>query len=271
MARRYHGPGPPRKQDIMDTMRCLRLLLCLFPALAGAQNLADVLKQGEDVFAKSCAAGYCHGPKGAGGGAPRLSGRGFDQAFITNTVTRGVPGTAMASFTMSLSRAELIAVVAYVATLNGISNPAIPAGRATESPAATLSGEAARGHDLFFDAVRGFGRCATCHEVNGVGIPVTTPVEKIPGDVAALRALATPAVATVTMAGEKMPALIVSKTARAVMFYDLTTPPPVLRTVEPNAVQTAEGSSWKHSSVIAAYNEAELASILAYLRAAAKP
>jgi len=73
---------------MMDTMRFWRVLLCMVPALAGAQNLADALKQGEDVFVKTCAAGYCHGPKGAGGGAPRLSGRGFDQAFIANTVSR---------------------------------------------------------------------------------------------------------------------------------------------------------------------------------------
>ena len=256
---------------MMDTMRFWRVLLCMVPALAGAQNLADALKQGEDVFVKTCAAGYCHGPKGAGGGAPRLSGRGFDQAFIANTVSRGVPGTAMASFAMSLSRSELTAVVAYVATLNGISNPTIPAGRPAEEPAARLSGEAAGGHDLFFDAVRSFGRCATCHEVNGVGIPVATPIGKVPADVAALRALATPAVGTAAIAGERMPALIVSKTARGVIFYDLTTPPPVLRTVAPGAVETADGSTWKHSSVLAAYNDAELASILVYLRAVVRP
>ena len=255
----------------MDTMRFLRLLLCMVPALAGAQNLGDVLKQGEDVFAKSCGSGYCHGPQGAGGGAPRLSARGFDQSFIANTVNRGVPGTAMASFAMTLSRPELTAVVAYVATLNGISNPTIAAGRSGEEAAVSLSGEAARGHDLFFDAVRGFARCATCHEVNNVGIPVATPIRKVPADAAALKALATPMVQTATMGAERMPALMVSKTARGVVFYDLTTPPPVLRTVEPGAVQTAEGSAWKHSSVIGSYRDAELAAILTYLRAVVKP
>jgi hypothetical protein len=39
--------------------------LSLFGAAAlavscSAQNLTDVLKQGEQVFAKSCATGYCH-------------------------------------------------------------------------------------------------------------------------------------------------------------------------------------------------------------------
>ena len=255
---------------MMDTMRFLRLLLWMVPALAGAQNLTDVLKQGEDVFTKTCAAGYCHGVKGAGGGAPRLSGRGFDQAFIANTVMRGVPGTAMQGFAMALSRAELTAVVAYVATLNGIGNPAISAGPPA-APPATLSAEASRGHDLFFDAVRGFARCATCHEVNGTGIPVATPIERVPSDAASLRALATPAVGTAIVGGERMPALIVSKTSRAVIFYDLTTPPPVLRTMEPGAVQTADSSAWKHSSVIGAYNDGDLGAILTYLRAVVKP
>ena len=256
----------------MNSMRFLPLLVCMLPALAGAQNVQDVLKQGEDVFAKTCGAGYCHGPKGSGGGAPRLSGRGFEQGFIASTVARGVPGTAMPGFA-GLSRAELTAVVAYVATLNGIARPTLagPSGDAREPAGTTLSLEAAVGRELFFDAVRGFARCATCHEVNGVGIPVATPITKVPADVAALRGLATPAVGTATMGGESMPALMVGKTSRGVIFYDLTTPPPVLRTADPASVQTAQGSAWKHSSVIGTYNDSELASILAYLRAVSKP
>ena len=72
---------------------------------------------------------------------------------------------------------------------------------------------------MFFDAVRGFGRCSTCHEVNGIGIPVTTPIAKIPTDAAALRALATPDVRTATVDGEAMPALIVSQGKTRALFY----------------------------------------------------
>src|SRR5258708_3463558 len=95
-----------------------------------AQNLTDVLKQGEQVFAKSCATAYCHGIKGGPSAAPRLAGRGFDQTYINNVVTRGVPDTVMASFAATLSRPDLAAVVAYVATLNGIANPNVGAGGA---------------------------------------------------------------------------------------------------------------------------------------------
>ena len=245
------------------------ILLLFVPALAGAQNPPNVLKQGEDVFNKTCATGYCHGVQGAGGGAPRVSARGFDQAFISNAVTRGIPNTAMQSFTNTLSRADLTAVVAYVARLNGIANPTA-ATVVPETPARpALSGGAARGRELFSDAVRGFGRCSTCHEVNGIGIPVAAPIATIPAGAAALKALATPRVSTAAAAGESMPALILSNKSQAVLFYDLTSAPPVLRTVAPAAVQTRDGSIWRHSSVTGSYNDAELSSILEYLRAAA--
>ena len=244
------------------------------PMLAGGQNLTDVLKQGEDVFNKTCAAGYCHGAQGAGGGAPRVSARGFDQTFINNTVTRGIPNTAMPPFTNALSRADLIAVVAYVAKLNGIANPTIAAGGGRDGllePPTVLSGDDARGRSLFFDAVRSFGRCSTCHEVNGIGMPVAAPIAAVPASLAALEALETPRVSTATVGGESMPALVLSNKSQAVLFYDLTTTPPVLRTEAPAAVQKRDGSNWRHSSAIGSYNEAELTSILAYLRAAVKP
>jgi hypothetical protein len=48
----------------------------------------------------------------------------------------------------------------------------------------------------------------------------------------------------------------------------------VLRTMDPAAVKIAEGASlgasWHHASVVASYNDAELAAILEYLRAVIK-
>jgi mono/diheme cytochrome c family protein len=248
------------------------LLVLLMPGLGHTQGLQETLKHGEQVFSQSCATGYCHGGKGAAAGAPRLAGRGFDQAYINNTVTRGLPGTAMPAFGATLSRGDLVAVVAYVATLNGIANPSINLGPGgAEPPATPLSTEAEQGRRLFFDAVRGFGRCSTCHEVNGIGISVTTAIAKIPANAAALRALATPEVRTATVEGEVMPALIISQGKTRALFYDLTSVPPVLRTVDPGSLKVAEGSSWRHASVIGAYNDSELASVLAYLKEAIRP
>lgn len=248
------------------------LLLLLIPALGWTQSLPDVVKRGEQVFAQSCATGYCHGARGAAAGAPRLAARGFDQGYINSTANRGLPGTAMPAFGTTLSRADLVAVVAYVATLNGIANPSISAGPGGAGPTETpLSEGAEHGRALFFDAVRSFGRCSTCHEVNGIGISVTTPITNIPSDAAALRALATPDVRTATVDGEAMPALIVSQGKTHALFYDLTSAPPVLRTVDPSALKVADGSTWRHSAVIGAYNDTELASVLAYLRELMKP
>jgi mono/diheme cytochrome c family protein len=249
-----------------------KLLLLLFlPALANAQSLSDVLKTGEDVFAKTCASGYCHGAQGAGGGAPRIAARGFDQTFITNTVTRGVPNTAMPSFTRTLSRADLSAVIAYVSKLNGIANPTIITALPAQPAAPALSAAAARGRDLFSDALRSFGRCSTCHEVNDIGISVAAPIATVPQTAEALKALATPRVSTVTLSGETMPALVIASKADSVLFYDLTSAPPVLHTDVPAAVQVRANSTWRHSSVIGAYNDSELSAILEYLRTAIKP
>jgi len=77
-------------------------------------------------------------------------------------------------------------------------------------------------------------------------------------------------VATAAFGGETMPALIVRKGTRPVIFYDLTIPPPVLRTVDSGTVDFSEGSAWKHSSVIESYGDADLASILAFLREVVK-
>jgi mono/diheme cytochrome c family protein len=245
------------------------LLALLIPALGWSQSA------GEKVFAQSCATGYCHGARGTPAGAPRLAGRGFEQSYITNTVMRGLPGTAMPGFGTTLSRPDLAAVITYVANLNGIVNPTInlgPGGPGAAGPAEpALSAEAERGRALFFDAIRGFARCSTCHEVNGVGIPVTTPISQIPADAGALRALAAPNVRTATVGGEFMPAIIVSQAKTHALFYDLTSVPPVLRTVHPDTLKVTEGSAWRHESVIGSYNDVQLTSILTFLREAVKP
>ncbi len=249
----------------------LLVWIALCAGAAAAQNLAEVVKQGEQVFAKTCATGYCHGPQGTAAGAPRLVGRGFDQSFLLNTIAGGVPGTGMPGFADRLARRDFLAVVAYVATLNGIANPTF-AGAPPAAPARpALTGEAARGAQLFSEAARGFGRCATCHEVGARGVPVAAPIVKVPADAAALRSLATPNVKTATLDGESMPALVLSEGKQRTVFYDLTSAPPVQRTAEPGTVRFANGAAWRHASVAGAYSDSELDAILAYLRAVTSP
>jgi mono/diheme cytochrome c family protein len=251
--------------------RALPLLLAA-AALAWPQDLADLLKQGEQVFAKSCATGYCHGVAGGPGGAPRLVGRHFDQTYISNVVTRGVPDTGMPSFATRLSRPELLAVVAYVATLNGIASPNVGPGGAASmlSSRPILTGEAARGARLFMDAVRGFRRCSTCHEVGEIGTSVATPIARVPASAVELKALATPNVKLGMIDGESMPVLVLSEGKQSTVFYDLTSVPPVQRNVEPGSVKFTDRSNWRHSSVVEAYDDSELAAILTYLGGAIK-
>lgn len=251
------------------TMKTFMTAAMLAASWAQAQNVADALRQGEQVYARSCATGYCHGIRGTAGGAPRLAGRGFDQKHIAEVLSNGVPGTAMAPFEGKLERRDLVAVVAYVASLNGNTAPNI-SGFAAPA-ASTLTGDAARGGALFREAVRGFGRCSTCHDVGGYGIPVAAPITTVPASAAALKALATPNVKSAVLDGETMPALVLSEGKQGTIFYDLTSAPPVQRNAVPGAARISAGSGWRHSSVIGAYNDTELAAILEYLRAVIKP
>ncbi len=242
------------------------VLLLIAAALASGQ---DVLTRGAELYNQTCATGYCHGPRGVGGSAPRLAARGFSEEHIAQTVRRGIPGTAMPAFGTTLPRGQVALIVAYVASLNGIA-PSRNQAREAE-PEKTLPPEAARGRELFFDAVRGFGRCATCHEADGMGMAVASPIAKVPASVAELKNLATPQIRTASASGESFPALVVSQGSKQVKLYDLTSAPPVLRTFAAGAVSLKEGSGWRHAGALAVYSDADLDAVLSFLKAVAHP
>jgi hypothetical protein len=172
----------------------------------------------------------------------------------------------MIAFGSTLSRGDLNSIVDYVARLNGVTQAGAAAGRGAAP--AKLTAEAAKGKALFSEAARSFGRCSTCHEVGGLGLAVSAPIKTVPASVVLLKGLTTPRVVTAMVAGESMPALVVANKSSSFVFYDLTSPPPVLRTEVPGAVQTKEGSPWRHAETLRAYSDAELSSILSYLRVA---
>jgi len=223
-------------------------------------SLAQAIS-GEALFAKTCGTGYCHASKGVGGGAPRLAARSLSPEYIRDRVTNGVPGTGMAAYKATMKAPELNAVIAYVVSLSGgaVGGP--------QPPRRTFTGAAEQGRLLFSEATRGFTRCSTCHQANGLGIPVAPPFARIPATVDALKSLVTPRVSTAKVSGESMPALLLARRAQEVKFYDLTSSPPVLRTLQPDAVAITEGSSWMHASVLGTYTDMELAAVLAFLRA----
>ena len=62
-------------------------------------------------------------------------------------------------------------------------------------------------------------------------------------------------------------ALVASQIPNETKVYDLTKFPPVLRTFTPSGVTLKDGSTWNHASVLGDYSDAELESILTFLRA----
>jgi len=239
----------------------VKLALLFAPMLAFAQSEP----RGLDVFNKSCATGYCHGEKGMPGGAPRLAARGFDDAYVSQTVRVGIPGTGMPAFGTTLDRADLLAVVAYVDGLNGVTPPPNPFAAGPERR--RLAPDAQRGRQLFADQVRAFARCSSCHQADGIGIAVAVPFSLVPENVAALRRIATPEIETATFEGDSFPALVLNKSGAQTKLYDLKTLPPVLRTVPKNSVTFQSGSTWRHEAMLASYNDQELEAILVFLRA----
>jgi mono/diheme cytochrome c family protein len=233
---------------------------------------APEVARGSKVFAERCAVGYCHGSGGTANRGPRLAGRGLDGAYLERVIRNGIPGKTMPPWTGTLPEADLRAVIAYVV---GISGGAARGGSSSPMPSSERAPEwppqVKRGKALFFDPdrdpVRGV-RCGTCHAVDGWGTPVgpnllATPV----ASAAALRALPAPNVAGLrTREGESFPALPVQQTADVVKVYDLTAPPPVLRTLRPADVTWTGAASWSHADAIRGYSDQELARIVDYLR-----
>lgn len=245
----------------------VRIAGSLLALLLSGQALAqdEILATGKRVYLNTCATGYCHTPDGgAGGGGARLTARGFDLDYITRTVSFGLHETRMLGFSTVLPAEELQAVIAYVASLNGIAAGGVPV---VAKPPVTLSPAAERGKALVHESLRGFNRCAACHEIEGSGVPVADPITTVPESVRDLKRLKTAKVATVRIGKERMPGLVLNQGAARTLFYDLTSTPPVRRNVETATVEIQPGSRWRHADFIRTYSDTELEEILEYLKA----
>jgi mono/diheme cytochrome c family protein len=222
---------------------------------------------GAQIFAKSCAIGYCHGSGGAAGRAPRIQGRSFTADYLLKVTREGIPGTAMPAWQGRLTDAEIRAVVAYMLSISTGQAAAAPATGASAAPRVEIPPVARAGRALFFDAVRGT-RCGTCHAVEEWGVPVGPNLAASPPQsVAAIRDAPAPEVRTARLAGgEEFAALPVEEKDGWMKLYDLTVPPPVLRTVHASEVTLSGGSTWKHDAAVSFYSDQELETILVYLR-----
>jgi mono/diheme cytochrome c family protein len=262
--------GELKMTQFLGSVKKLALfgMLLTAPIIMNGQQARDplgreVVKHGQDIYANSCAS--CHGEAGRGGSAPRLSERGFDAQYIERVITYGAPATVMHAWGQRLIALDLLAVVGYVKSLNGMTS-SLEAGSSR-----VLSGEAARGRDLFVDVTRELGSCSNCHAVNGKGVNMAPPMKNVPPGASALRGLATRQVKTATVNGGTFPAVVLTQMRDETKLYDLTTVPPVLRTFPSSAVKVTDGSTWQHASVLGTYSNQDLELILTFLRTVVQP
>ena len=233
----------------------------LFPALAFAQD--DPIATGAELFRTHCSVAYCHGAAGTPGRAPQLAGRSFTKQRLTDVIANGIPKTAMPGFKKELNEAKIGAIALYVLSLTGpaVAEPAKLERR--ELPPALKGGRA-----LFFDATR-MGGCGACHAADGWGIAIGPALAKnLPADAAALRAYKSARVERAELQKEApFPALPVAATGAIVTVYDLSAPLPVLRTFAAGEIRLTPNGGWNHAGTLRAFSDAELDSILSFLRA----
>jgi mono/diheme cytochrome c family protein len=234
------------------------LYLCLIAA-AHAQD--GSVQRGKQLFRTNCATPYCHGPDGTAGRAPRLTDHRYSLNGMFKVITWGIPGTSMPEFTTRLKSEEIADLVAYVMTMGGGSASA----PAPAAPPHALTPEARQGRALFFDSAR-TGICASCHELQGWGVPVGPDLAK--SRIPDLVSIATTHIMTARPRGNEpaFPALLVERTESRVRVYDLTAPLPVLRTFAASQIVLDPTSTWRHDQALRPYSPRELELIASYLR-----
>lgn len=151
-----------RPRSIRYDMLRPNLLLLLLPAIIAAAQPgnpfahdAQAAGVGKGVFRIYCAP--CHGIRGAGGRGPDLTrgvyNSGDRDADLFHTISAGVAGTEMESYSGTLSEENIWRLVTFIRSLSS-------GGIAT-----AIKGDPARGRELF----RVKGHCANCHMVDGKG------------------------------------------------------------------------------------------------------
>jgi putative heme-binding domain-containing protein len=256
---------------------CLASFLGLISTPASGASEVD-LKQGRDLYAISCTNSFCHGPAGAAGQAPALKNRDLTPDFIMNTVLRGRPGTPMPAFENDFTPEEIAAIVAYVASLSprsAASAAAIQPANIVETAEPKLTAQAARGRELFFDMAQP-GYCAACHSFRNLGGPVGPDLAAI-GKTApqqiyesmAHPAAGNPAYPTVrakTRDGEAFIGIERDDRDDAIRVYDLSSLPPVLRSIPKSDVTAEAAIAYDHH--LSSLPDQTIADLIAFLKSA---
>jgi putative heme-binding domain-containing protein len=262
-------------------------VVLVFPASAQQLtiNLLDpaVIANGSALFQKNCAVGYCHGSEGRSARGPALRDRVWAPRDFYRITHDGLPGTSMPAWKDVLPAADIWALTAYVMTL--AKNPVEAAAAIVEIEAAwdepkSLTGEAARGEQLFFDLTRE-KRCGLCHQLRDKGSPIgpnlavaaaAKSADELERDIrrpGSQRAFGFELTEVTTRDGETIRGVLADQTAAAVKIYDTSALPPVLRTLPAarvRSVRARKGRSPMPDGWEAVYTDAELRAIVAFLK-----
>ncbi|MDE2980445.1 MAG: c-type cytochrome [Gemmatimonadota bacterium] len=142
------------------------ILLLLCPPASAQEPASEAIEvedpeRSERLYRAHC--GRCHGVQGLGGEGPELAQlvlpRVADRTQLERIIRNGIPGTGMPGARATILDDEAVALVAgYVLWL----------GAQTTADASGVTGDADRGHDLFWAE----GDCASCHIVAAQGTAV---------------------------------------------------------------------------------------------------
>jgi mono/diheme cytochrome c family protein len=224
------------------------------PVSAGETGnaLHEQLELGKGFFVQICA--NCHGASGEGNTGPALAKRDLSQKTIAETVLSGRPGTPMPGFGDSFDTPTLAALVAYAQTLtSGGRLPTEPVEIASSQGAAVSAtpvgvgaelGNPAAGAALFFDPIER-SSCRACHSYNHKGGPIGPDLATLNEPPLAVFLTLTrarvpaadfPAVTLDLRDGGQIRGIEAGETSDALRLFDVTSIPPVLRSVPKSTI-----------------------------------
>jgi hypothetical protein len=107
------------------------------------------------------------------------------------------------------------------------------------------------------------------HAVDGLGLAVAPPLGAPPPDIAGLRDIRSDKVVLVAPAGERpFAAIAATSSDRGPRWFDLSGALPVLRTFDEDPAVKGGASDWSHGKAVESYSDAELGTVLGFLREA---
>jgi putative heme-binding domain-containing protein len=267
---------------------CLGALLLGSGAKLAAQTLkvdlsnAELIARGNELFAKSCSVGYCHGAEGRASRGPQLRERPWDPRRVYAITRDGVTGTTMPGWKEMYPAPDLWALTAYIMSLSStpLKGEAAVIDTGIEAGAVIArSPEAQRGHDLFFDLTNQ-RRCGICHQLGAKGTAIGPDLEasaqrksaeQLLRDIVEPSAMLAQGYALTEVAtnnAERVTGVRKEETKEYVKLYDTTSAPPPLRTIYRDQIHAL--NSVKRSPMPAdyarLYSADELKAIVAYLK-----